>query len=187
MKKLTTLILAIGIGFSSFSQAINDNAVIPVSVTLNSIMRLQVISGGNIEFLFSTIDSYSTGIATSARYQTNFTVASSVNFDVTVNLEDATGFIGEATGTTMPLSAVEFLLTEVSGAGTSTLTHTPAQAAVADAEAIITAGAANNGGVPHEFSLAWQCGVGVGNTMTDHNLDADRYSNNVFLTLTQAP
>ena len=186
MKKLGILLVVTLMSLSSFSQAINDNAVIPVSVTLNSIMRLQVISGGNIEFVFSTIDSYANGISTGARYTTTFTVASSVNFDVTVNLEDATGFIGEATGTTMPLAAVTFLLAEVSGAGTSTLLHT-AQAAVADADAIITAAGADNGGVAHEFTMAWECGTTSPNTMTELSRDADRYSNNVFLTLTQAP
>jgi hypothetical protein len=41
-----------------YGQAVNDQAVIPVSITLNSILRLTVVSGGNIDFVVNTIDQY---------------------------------------------------------------------------------------------------------------------------------
>ncbi|MCB9002091.1 MAG: hypothetical protein H6537_09000 [Bacteroidales bacterium] len=45
----------------AFGQAVNDQAIIPVSVTLNSILRLTVVSGGNIDFVVNTIDQYTSG------------------------------------------------------------------------------------------------------------------------------
>jgi hypothetical protein len=74
----------------SFSQGIDDRAVIPVAVTLNSILRLNVTSGGNIEFNFNTLNDYTNGIPTSAAYQTKFNVASSVNWNVKMYAENAT-------------------------------------------------------------------------------------------------
>ena len=184
MKKFTTFILAMGIGFASFAQAINDQAVIPVSVTLNSIMRIQVTSGGNMEFVFSSIDSYSTGIVASPRYQTVFTVASSVDFDVTLNTESAT-FVGEGSGINLALDVVDFSL---SGgvAGTCDLLHDGTQGPLVDGQVIIvpaTTPPNNNGGQGHSFTIAWQCGVT--NDIVSYNVGPDRYSNNIFLTLTQ--
>ena len=49
---------------------------------LNSILRLNVTSGGNIEFTINNIDQYTAGIANGTRYDTKFTVASSVDFNV---------------------------------------------------------------------------------------------------------
>lgn len=179
MKKLVTLILTMGIGLSSFSQAINDQAVIPVSVTLNSIMRIQVTSGGNMEFVFSSIDSYTSGIGPSARYVTVFSVASSVDFDVTLDTE-STDFIGEGTGASLLLDAVDFQLTG-GVAGTNTLLHAT-QLPLVDGEDIIVP-LTNNGGQGHIFTMNWQCGVTK--DIVSYNVGPDRYSNNIFLTLTK--
>lgn len=83
MKKLTISLLAVIFSLgAAFSQPVSDMGIIPVGVTLNSILRLNVTSGGNIEFVINTIDQYQNGIAPSALYETHFTVASSTDFDV---------------------------------------------------------------------------------------------------------
>ena len=82
MKKVSLFLLGMVMGLALLAQPVVDNAIIPVAVNLNSILRLNVTSGGNIEFTVSTIDQYNNGIATGPRYYTDFTVASSVDFDV---------------------------------------------------------------------------------------------------------
>ncbi|HDP55535.1 MAG TPA: hypothetical protein ENN24_07665, partial [Bacteroidetes bacterium] len=44
-----------------FGQAVNESAIIPVSVTLNAVSRLNIESGGNIKFVFTSINDYNTG------------------------------------------------------------------------------------------------------------------------------
>ena len=57
MKKLfITLVLSATFLGASFGQAVADQGVIPVSVTLNQILRLNVTSGGNINFVINTRD-----------------------------------------------------------------------------------------------------------------------------------
>lgn len=89
-----------------YSQAIKDRNVIPVAVNLNQVLRMTITNGGNIEFVFNTIDDYKNGlsgdVATSGSanpaaseifYQTDFTVASSTRWSITYGSEEAT-FIG---------------------------------------------------------------------------------------------
>ena len=64
MRKLFYSLALLFLSQVSFGQAVNDQAIIPVSVTLNSILRLTVVSGGNIEFVVNTIDQYTGGINT---------------------------------------------------------------------------------------------------------------------------
>jgi hypothetical protein len=94
------------IAFIGFSQAVKDRQVIPVAVNLNQVLRMTITNGGNIEFVFNSIDDYRLGlsadVATSlsanasvaeAFYQTDFTVASSTRWSLTYGSEEAT-FIG---------------------------------------------------------------------------------------------
>jgi hypothetical protein len=108
MKKLTLLIAGLILFTTTSFGQIDDRAVIPVAVTLNSILRLNVTSGGNIEFNFNTLDDYQNGIATSAAYQTKFNVASSVNWDVVMYSENAnligTDIIEDGTNTANTMS-----------------------------------------------------------------------------------
>jgi len=190
MKKLFTFILGLVFGFNSFSQAINDQAVIPLAVTLNSIMRLQVTGGGNIEFSFNSITSYNSGISNSARYNTNFSVASSVDFDVEM-VAEGDNLIGEATGGNMSLAVIGFLV-DISGATNSATAYsavTPLSSAGAtsgEVDIVTPNGATHNGGASHNFILQWQCGTGSSiTTIQSLNAAPDRYATNVFLTLTQ--
>ncbi|MFZ5939729.1 MAG: hypothetical protein ACOYXB_04070 [Bacteroidota bacterium] len=91
---------------SIFSQAITDRQVIPVAVSLNQVLRMSITNGGNIEFVFNSIDDYRNGLSADAAtsvsanpassegfYQTDFTVASSTRWKLTYGSEQAT-FIG---------------------------------------------------------------------------------------------
>ena len=66
MRKLFLVAILALLSQVGFAQAVQDNAVIPVSVTINSILRLNVTSGGNIQFVFNTMAQYNAGIAGTA-------------------------------------------------------------------------------------------------------------------------
>lgn len=46
-----------------FAQAVRDRNVIPVAVNLNQVLRMTITNGGNIEFVFNSIDDYKYGIS----------------------------------------------------------------------------------------------------------------------------
>ncbi|NPA67260.1 MAG: hypothetical protein GXO50_01490 [Chlorobi bacterium] len=120
MRKLTVLLTAVLLSTAAaFSQPVSDSGVIPVGVTLNSILRLNITSGGNLEYVVNTIDQYTNGIPQNARYDTHFTVASSVDFDVSLTADAAT-FIGVDDAThTIPLDNLGYLVVADAGASGS--------------------------------------------------------------------
>ena len=173
----------------SFGQAVSDQAVIPVSVTLNSILRLTIVSGGNIQFVVNTIDEYEDGITTSARYQTAFNVASSRNFDVMINAETATFFGTDNVANTMPLNNVGYQCQTVAGGGTF-----PADAAMvglAMAPTYLIGGALAGdkrpagGSATNQFIIEWELGTSLGTmnagSLLSQSIDPDNYVVNVFL------
>ena len=106
------------ISLNSFSQPVSDRAVVPVALTLNQILRLNVVDGGNIEFVFNRIDDYETGIANADIYDTQITVASSTSWQLNMGAEDA-NFIGvDNPANTLQLGYVGFQIT--TGAGLHT-------------------------------------------------------------------
>jgi len=191
-KLLFTLALAV-LSQVSFGQAVNDQAIIPVSVTLNSILRLTVVSGGNIDFVVNTIDQYTNGInsgGADARWQTNFTVSSSQDFDVTLAAEDAALMGQDDPANTMPLDNIGFDLTG-SGGGPGNwalpgdvlpLTNGP--------QSIVTGvvGASAGDATQNNFTIRWRLGTqesAAMNTLSllEQSLTPDRYITNVFLEL----
>jgi hypothetical protein len=195
MKKLTLLFASLGIAFLSYAQPVADNAVIPVSVNLNSILRLNVTSGGNIEFTFSNIEQYTNGLGNTDRYDTHFTVASSVDFDVTLSTEDATFIGADDPNNTMALNFVAYEIvarvgaTGVDGtnwnligtAGTvEDLTQTPGSPIVQSLTGF-GAGDVNQ----NAFVINWECGTSDtgGGSLLTASLPADRYTTNVYLVL----
>ena len=44
------------------AQAVRDRGVLPVAVNLNLVLRFQIIDGGNIEFVFNSIEDYRIGM-----------------------------------------------------------------------------------------------------------------------------
>ncbi len=51
---------------SVVAQAIRDRNVIPVAVNLNEVLRMTITNGGNIEFVFNSIDDYQFGLSADA-------------------------------------------------------------------------------------------------------------------------
>lgn len=168
---------------SGFGQAVRDNAVIPVSITLNAILRLSVTSGGNIQFVVNTIDQYESGIPNSSQYTTTFQVASSRDFTVTMGAEEAT-FIGIETGSTA-------LALDNLGWETLPLTGTlvggvHALVGNSPTPSTIVEGLAGGTNI-HTYEIQWQLGTYQGSmntaTLLEQSLDPDIYVTNVFLTL----
>ncbi|MGD9995121.1 MAG: hypothetical protein AB7S69_17615 [Salinivirgaceae bacterium] len=127
MKKLTLSVLGIAFAIGLSAQAVVDNAVIPVSVSLNSILRLNVTSGGAIEFNVNSMNQYRYGIENTTRYTTVFTVASSVDFDVFMYAENDALYGTQmgtaentfaATDNSMPLDLIGYTMVST-GSGTA--------------------------------------------------------------------
>jgi len=123
MRKLISFAILLCFGLTAFSQAVKDRNVIPVAVTLNQVLRMTITNGGNIEFVFNTIDDYKLGLsadqATSGSanpansepmYVTDFTVAASTRWELIYGAEEAT-FIGtDNPANTLELDNVGFAL-----------------------------------------------------------------------------
>jgi len=192
MRKLFfTLALAV-LSQVSFGQAVNDQAIIPVSVTLNSILRLTVVSGGNIDFVVNTIDQYTSGINNGggdARWQTNFTVSSSQDFDVTLAAEDATLMGQDDPANTMPLDNIGFDLTGSGGGPANWALPLAVLALTQPSQNIVTgvAGFSAGDATQNNFTIQWRLGTGEGAmngaTLLAQSLTPDRYITNVFLEL----
>lgn len=205
MKKVTLLLAGLVLFAStSFSQAIDDRAVIPIAVNLNSILRLNVTSGGNIEFNFNTLDDYTNGInsgGTNAGYQTRFTVASSVDWNVFMYAEDVVlqGTDDVGTSNTMDINNIGyhidydgggdfgdyFVIADESGSPVA-LTADETTIIVGVDEEPIAGDVSKNA-----FVINWRCGTIEGGgmntgTILSQSIAADRYATNVFLSLQPA-
>ena len=196
MKKFVILFVVgiIGLNVQSFSQAVDDRAVIPVAVTLNSILRLNVKSGGNIDFNFNTLDQYNSGITNSSAYDTKITVASSVNFNVNMYAEDASLLGTDSIGgsNSMPLAFIGYEVTATgTGSANSTVPGGVQALSSTATTAIVTASGSNAGDVEaNAFTISWECGTGNGASsgpILGNNFAADRYATNVFFVLEPAP
>jgi hypothetical protein len=206
MKKLSILLLSLGISILTYAQPVADNATIPVSVTLNSILRLNVTAGGNIEFAVNTLAQYTDGIANSAATTTRFTVASSVDFVVSMYAETADlGSNDLAAGSTnMALDNIGYSVA-TNGTGVQPGNYTipafdaagvPQEVLTQATTEIITGVTQQSAGdiSKNDFSIAWElataavtsAGSGSGSLLSQ-NLASDRYSTNVFLVLSKLP
>jgi hypothetical protein len=194
MRKLFFVTAMLLLSQFGFGQAVNDQAIIPVSVTLNSILRLTVVSGGNIDFVVNTIDQYTSGINSGggdARYQTNFTVSASQDFDVIIRAEDATFLGQDNAANTMPLDNVGLDLSETGSGvdGTNWDLPTDILPLTNGAQNIVdgVVGAAAGGADKNNFTIHWRLGTGEGtmnpSTLLAQSLTPDRYITNVFLEL----
>jgi hypothetical protein len=191
MKKLILSICIVGLAYFAYAQPVSDNAVIPVSVNLNSILRLNVTSGGNIEFSFNSIGQYTSGISNSDRTDTHFTVSSSIDFDVELWAEDLTFLGTDNPAHTLALNYVAYDM-EVEGSGTEGALGNwvlPAGwAALANGTAdIVTSNVGSGAGdaAKNAFIINWECGTAncPGGNLLAASRPADRYATNVFLVL----
>jgi hypothetical protein len=198
MRKFITIVFGLALLTNvTFAQGVSDKAVIPVAVTLNSILRLNIVSGGNIDFAFNNLMDYQNGIENSSAYDTRFTVASSQDFNVNMVVEDDV-FIGtdyaDTTGGahTMPLNNVGYSM-EYTGTGGAAGDYTfpavtPEALSSGQTTIVAPAGASIAGPVTkNDFTIHWECGTQVGGmngqSFLQQNLAADRYTTNVFLVL----
>ncbi len=190
MKKLSVLFIGLLLGMATIAQPVVDNAIIPVAVNLNSILRLNVTSGGNIEWTVNTIDQYQNGIATGPRYQTDFTVASSVDFNIELYAEDADLLGTDDVSNTMPLDNIGYTVV-APGGGDGTNWNLPATtAAISNSAVAVVTSIANNGAgdiTQNAFQIQWEMGTsGTGmnaQSLLQQSIAPDRYSTNVFLVL----
>jgi len=106
MKKISFLIVMLVCGLTAFSQAVKDRNFIPVAINLNQVLRMTITNGGNIEFVFNTIEDYKNGISSDAvasvsanpitsnsMYKTDFSVSSSTRWALTYGTEEIS-FLG---------------------------------------------------------------------------------------------
>ena len=186
MKKLTILFAAVMFSITAaFSQPVSDMGIIPVGVTLNSILRLNITNGGSIEYVVNTMDQYTTGVSNSPGYTTTFTVASSVDFNVNLYADNSqfTGVDVAGLGAnTMPLDHLAYFLTDVGGSGATLTPANPGFADLAQASSTIVAGPAGDI-VTNQYSVSWELGTGNTSAGSVLGLAADRYVVNVFLEL----
>lgn len=179
MRKFLAGALLLLLSHTGYTQAVSDQAVVPVSVTLNSILRLTVTSGGNIVFVVNTVDQYQQGIVGTDRTTTKFSVSSTRNYTVTMVPENTTHFVGIQTNNTtnFPIGNVGFRCV---GQGTAHNNIT----ALAATQTIVT----NNAAANEEYQIIWELATpavlgGGGNSLLAQSIEADVYVNNMFLTL----
>ncbi len=202
MKKFVLLMLAVLLGYqvTSFAQAVDDRAVVPVSVTLNSILRLNIESGGNVEFNFNTLEQYKNGISgigTNDQYSTKITIASSVDWDLEMGAEDGSLISTDDTTSGAGSMDLGYITYEVQYTGSDYSTGEitiptssgPSELKqISSSTEVIQKGSASNAGDinKNQFRIDWACGSMADNA-TDNligsSLTGGRYSTNVFFKL----
>ena len=212
-KSILASAIALIIAGSAFAQPVSDRAVIPIGVTLVQILRIHVTNGGNIEFVFSDITDYTSGITNAAMYDSDVVIASSTDWDLHFGAEAANmigtdnpantilinnvGFTATWTGTNTCCTA----LTRVGGV---TGNYDTATAGGAACGLKIFTGAATDllyqdngvatgsGGsiLANAFTINWECGtLAAGTTAMNatsllaQSPSPDRYTTNVFMDL----
>jgi len=191
MKKFYLAFVAILLGVTaSFAQPVSDHAVIPIGVTLNPILRLEITNGNNIEFVFSALNHYTAGLGSTVAtpvtvYQTKFKVLSTRQFNVKLYTDPTTNMVGQGTGTALALNVLNHTVV----AGTLGDTHgalSAAQADLADNTAIITTagptGAVGSVATTTSYVIHWGCGNVALKTVLGKT--PDRYLVNVLLEAT---
>jgi len=124
MRRINFLVVMFLCGLTAFAQAVKDRNVIPVAVNLNQVLRMTITNGGNIEFVFNSIDDYKNGLssdnatsssqnvaATEGMYKTDFSIASSTRWTLTYGAEQATFLGTDYASAILPLNNVGFKIT----------------------------------------------------------------------------
>jgi hypothetical protein len=225
MKKLILFLFAFGIISTGISQAVSDRTTVPIAVNLNQVLRLNILQGGNIEFTFNTIGQYESGINSGGGtvgnftaplagaggfYQTQFTVASSNNWEIHMGAEDAT-LIGTDNAGTLALDNIGYSLASTgnhkfnagvggvagevlissptgNGANIVPLTQFPGAAALVDYDPASAANEGNAGNISdNAITITWRVGTAEGTmnavALINQDVPADRYVTNVLFDL----
>ncbi len=189
MKKFYLAFVAILLGVTaSFAQPISDHAVIPIGITLNPILRLEITNGNNIEFVFSALNHYEDGLgsligAGVTVYQTKFKVLSTRPYDVVLYTDPTTATVGgQSTAGTLNLNVINHSL-EVGPLGDEHGIVSLPQADLANNTPIITnggpTGALGAVATTNSYIMNWGCGNVAGKTVLGKT--PDRYLVNVLL------
>ena len=113
------------------AQAVRDRGVLPVAVNLNLVLRFQIIDGGNIEFVFNSIEDYRIGMgargsalgtaagvgvgttltADQQMYRSRFTVSASRRWVLNYGAEQATFMGTDNVANTLLLNNVGITMT----------------------------------------------------------------------------
>jgi len=199
MKKIILGFLSIFfVGQIAMAQPVSDNAVIPMAITVNSILRLNVVDGGNIEFVFNTLNDYSAGLS-GTQYATTFTVASSRNWNLSILATTGT-FLNDA-GVGISLEHVCFIISEtgafsygvdntfnttyrLDGGVAAALTDRSDLAFVAADGLVLVPGTGNAGTVlDNIFTINWECGTAACTAGSLTGTASGRYSTSILLSL----
>lgn len=195
MKRLFLIIVLAVLAIGAKAQAVSDMAVIPIGVTLNSIARLTVTSGGNIEFVVNTMDQYQDGVEATTATTTTFSVASSTQFGVTLQADNPelkptthayTAATTDASSNGMPVQVIEYQPqttsstsgTNADGSALKLARDTKTQLTINPEYIIKDHIAGNYQGIQIKWSLATASAKG---TLTKY--PSDRYVVNAFLQL----
>lgn len=186
MKKLVLGAAMLLLAQVGFGQAVNESAIIPVSVTLNAVSRLNVESGGNIKFVFTSINDYNTGFSgeTVPLYRTVVSVASSRDFVVNMYAESDEFQPTDDSNNTLSIGNLEYRLHWTGGTPPTTYQQTFTQMTDA-AYAIVTDGIAGDGEA-NRFEIRWRLGTGdnsEGTLLSQGDIAADHYVANIFIEL----
>jgi len=211
MKRIILLAtVAVFLQVAVYAQPVHDRGVVPVAVTLNRVMRLNITSGGNMEFVFNSIKEYENGLnsgGASSFYQTAFYVAASNDWNLVMGAEDATllptDHIAAVAGiptNSMALNNVGFNIVHVAGGTLANANYaTPvagfpttvaALAQYTGAAPLVIASAAAPAGdagdaLDNSFQINWRAGTAEGTmtatTILHANIFPDRYVTNVFM------
>jgi hypothetical protein len=190
MKKVLLGFMVITLlGLNVNAQPVADNAVIPMGITLSSVLRLNVVSGGNIEFVFASVNDFQNGLA-GDMYRTNLTVESSTDWGLSLYASDFSGSAGtfgvgivdygiEDNGSTNvivdadPGPGTKNILSNVgalyAGPGSGDFVQLTNGAFLALQEA----GDGNDGvAADNDFFIRWRCGVGPTSVITPNGSGA---------------
>jgi len=186
MKKVILGFLSvILLGQVAVAQPVSDHAIIPMAITVQSIMRLNVKSGGNIEFVFSKISDITAGIPNSPAYDTYFDLSASQNWDVEIGTDNG-NFTAEAGGP-MPLATLELQVAEPAPLNLN-VTADPIYAGAYGAlvngpvDLLTWHGVITNVGTAAQnpYIIHWRCGTNPAFRVTGF---LGRYTVNVYLSL----
>ncbi len=189
MKKIIIGFLSlIFVGQIGFAQPVSDMAVIPVGITIQSVMRLTITKGGNMEFVFKNANDIATGIpaAFGTVYETTGSITATESWDLELST-DAANFAGDIAGT-IPLTAIEYSIASAAPAGGTNGADAavPTTANTTPVEIIYctNSGTASNRGANIPFTIQWACGASLaGGTAIPVDAVAGRYSANFILSL----
>lgn len=194
MRKLLFVAALLLFAQMGFAQAVNESAIIPVSVTLNAVSRLNVESGGNIKFVFTSINDYNTGFTgeTEALYRTTVSIASSRDFSVNLYAESANFLPTDNAANILAIGQLEYRLHWTGVPANEPAVIQDAFTQITDSPfAVIDNSTPGDGGLAgdgetNRFEIRWRIGTvdnTLGTFLSQGSIAADHYVANIFIEL----